>query len=177
MKFLQVLLIVILVIIAVPLIGALFIKKDYAINRSIVVHRPSTQVYDYLRLLKNQDQFSKWNRMDPAMKKAYNGTDGTVGFMYAWDSQTKAGKGTQKIKALTPNKEVNMEVAFEKPFKNTMQASFLTEPVADNQTQVTWAIKGRNSYPMNFMNLFIGSMLGKDVDSSLATLKSNLEHQ
>lgn len=37
---------------------------------------------------------------DPNMRKNFKGTDGTVGFCYAWDGNKKAGKGEQEIIAL-----------------------------------------------------------------------------
>ncbi len=178
MKFLKILLVIIVIIIAVPLIIALFVKKDYALARSIVINKPTQQVYDYVKLLNNQDHFSKWNMLDPAKKTTNAGTDGTVGFVYAWDSEvSQAGKGEQEIKSLKDGKEVNMEVRFERPFKSVLQASFQTEPVADNQTKITWGINGHNPYPMNIMNLMMPSMLGNDIDTSLNNLKVLLEKQ
>ena len=34
---------------------------------------------------------------------------------------------------------------------------------------------GKNPYPMNFMNLFLDKLLGKDIETSLLTLKTILE--
>ncbi len=36
-------------------------------------------------------------------------------------------------------------------------------------------MNGKNNYPLNFMNLFMNNMLGKDLETSLTTLKSILE--
>jgi hypothetical protein len=51
----------------------------------------------------------------------------------------------------------------------------VTEAVAADQTKVKWALKGKSAYPLNFMNLFMNSVLGKDIESSLVTLKGILE--
>ena len=113
---------------------------------------------------------------DPAMKKDLKGTDGTVGFVYAWDSNNKqAGKGEQEIVKLTEGKEVDAEVRFEKPFAGIAQTQMTTEPAGANQTTVSWGMTGKSKYPMNFMNLFLGNMLGKDLDISLTNLKNILE--
>ncbi len=43
---------------------------------------------------------------DPLMKKQFKGTDGTVGFLYAWDSQNnEVGKGEQEIERIKDGKE------------------------------------------------------------------------
>ena len=70
-------------------IGLFFIKKDYQIEREIVINQPKTEVFNYIKSLRNQDNFSKWATMDPNMKKVYTGTDGTPGFISFWDSEIK----------------------------------------------------------------------------------------
>lgn len=63
--------------------------------------------------------------MDPNMKKDFRGTDGTVGFVYAWDGNKKAGKGEQEIKKITEGERVDVEVRFEKPLKESLQPRLL----------------------------------------------------
>lgn len=175
MKALKMVLLVIVSLIALFLITALFVKKDYDVERSITINKPNQEVFKYLKYLKNQDNYSKWVMMDPTMKKTFTGTDGTVGFIYAWDGNKQAGKGEQEIKNITDEKQLDIELRFEKPFKSTAQAPMSTESLGDNQTKVTWGIKGTSSYPMNVMNLFIDGILGKDIDVSLNNLKTILE--
>lgn len=89
MKILKIILIVILVVIAIPLVVALFVKKDYVVEREISINKPSQEVFDYVKYLRNHDYFSKWASMDPNMKKTYSGTIGQVGFVSAWESEDK----------------------------------------------------------------------------------------
>lgn len=83
MNILKKILIAIAMLIAAVLLAALFIKKDYAVEKQIVINKPKQTVFDYIKLLKNQDNYSKWAMMDPNMTKTYRGTDGTVGFVSA----------------------------------------------------------------------------------------------
>ncbi|CAN5602141.1 SRPBCC family protein [soil metagenome] len=169
-------LLIIVIIIAIPLIMALFIKKDYTVQREITINKSNDVVYNYVKYLRNQEQYSKWVMTDPAMRKKLTGTDGTVGFIYAWDSDNKqAGKGEQEIMQLQEGKEVDTEVRFIKPFEGIAHIIMTTETAGENQTKVSWGMTGQNKYPMNFMNLFIGNMLGKDLDVSLNNLKTILE--
>jgi hypothetical protein len=157
------------------LIIALFVKKELSVRREIIINRPVAEVYDYVRFLKNQDYYSKWVMTDPNMKKIFKGTDGTVGFVYGWDGNKQAGEGEQEIMALKPNKLVDIEVRFVRPFKNVGRTPMQTVKVEEGKTKVIWGMDGHNPYPMNLMNAMMQGMLAKDVDISLNNLKTILE--
>jgi uncharacterized membrane protein len=164
-------------LITLLLIVALFVKKEYTIEREITINKPKTEVFNYVKHLKNQDNYSNWVMQDPAMKKEFRGMDGTVGFVYAWDSNKKnAGKGEQEIKNIKEGERVDVEVRFQKPFQGVATAPIITEGMSANQTKVKWAMNGKSKYPLNFMNLFMDNMLGKDLEASLNNLKTILEN-
>ncbi|MGZ3871364.1 MAG: SRPBCC family protein [Mucilaginibacter sp.] len=176
MNALIILLVIIAALIALVLIIALFIKKEYVIQRHIIIHQNSGVVFDYVKYLKNQEHYSKWVRMDPDAKKVYKGTDGTVGFISVWESKNNnVGKGEQEIKKIADGSRIECELRFERPFKNVASTFMETVPVSGNQTNVNWGMNGKNRYPFNLMNLFIPDMLGKDIDTSLGMLKKVLE--
>lgn len=178
MKALKKILLVIVVLIAIVLILAAFTKKKYGVEREIVINKPKQEVFDYIKHLKNQDNYSKWAMMDPAMKKTYTGTDGTVGFVSAWDSEKKdVGKGEQEIKKIAEGERVDFELRFIKPFESTEQAYMQTETVSPTSTRVKWGFDGHMNYPMNLMLLFMDfeKMIGDDLQTGLTNLKSNLE--
>lgn len=81
--YIKTILIIILVIIAIPFIIALFVKKEYKVEREVVIHKPVTEVFDYIKHLKNQDSYSKWAMIDLNIKKTFTGTDAKVGFISA----------------------------------------------------------------------------------------------
>ncbi|MEO6315819.1 MAG: SRPBCC family protein [Chitinophagaceae bacterium] len=162
------------------LIIALFVKKEYALEREIIINRPVGEVYNYIKLLKNQDNYSVWNRIDPGMQKTYTGIDGTIGFLYAWDSKNKkAGKGEQEIVNVQQDERLGMKIHFIKPFEGMANAYLTTTAVAAGQTKVKWGLDSSMKYPMNIMLLFMNmeSMLGKDLAAGLADLKTILEKQ
>jgi len=177
MNILLIIITIIVGLIAILLIIAAFTKKSYSIQRETVINRPIGDVFDYIRYLKNQDYFNKWVMMDPNLKKSFRGTDGTVGFVYAWEGNKKAGKGEQEIKNISENKKMEIEVRFEKPFKGISQAPFTTEAIAANQTKVTWGLSSTMNYPMNVMLVFMNmdKLLGNDMETSLGNLKSILQ--
>ena len=93
MKIVKKILIVIVVIIAIPFVIALFTKREYAVEKEILINKPSQEVFDYIKLLKNEERYNKWVMADPTMKREYKGVDGTPGFVYAWDGNDHVGAG------------------------------------------------------------------------------------
>lgn len=178
MKIFKRVLIVLAVVIAVPLIVAIFLKKEYAVERELSINKPNQEVFDYIKHLKNQDEYSKWASMDPNMKKTYSGVDATVGFISAWDSDDKdVGKGEQEIMKITNGKRVDFELRFLEPFESTEKAYMTTESISSNETLVKWGFNGKMNYPMNLMFLFMDfeKMIGDDLQTGLENLKVILE--
>ncbi|RPD38222.1 SRPBCC family protein [Chitinophaga barathri] len=178
MNILITILLILAGIIVLLLIIGLFSKKDYAISREVVINRPVPAVFDFVKYLKNQEQYFKYVMMDPGMKKEYHGTDGAVGLKYHWDSQHKnVGKGSQEIKQVVPNERIDYEVVFLKPFEGVLHSSLHTDAAGPDSTKVTWKAASSMKYPMNIMLLFMNmeKMIGKDFDESLQNLKKVLE--
>ena len=178
MKILKKILFVVIGIIVIALIAAIFIKKDYNVERDITINKPKDSVFNYIKYLKNQDNFSKWASMDKNMKKTYTGTDGTVGFVSAWDSDNKdVGKGEQTIAGIVNNESIDYNLHFIKPFDAQATAYLTVETVGNNQTKVRWGFAGKMKYPMNLMLLCMNmdKMLGDELLIGLNNLKAILE--
>ncbi|MFN8256148.1 MAG: SRPBCC family protein [Bacteroidales bacterium] len=174
----MIILYIILGLVAVVLIVPLFLKKDYAVVKEILIEKPKQQVFDYVKLLKNQDNYSVWALMDPNMKKGFSGIDGTAGCISTWESLHKnVGTGEQEIKGIKEGERIDYELRFLKPFKSTSLAFMTTEAVSENQTRVKWGFSGKMNYPMNLMLLFMNmeAAIGKDFNTGLGNLKSILE--
>jgi hypothetical protein len=166
-------------IIVIFLIIGLFVKKDYSVGKDIIVNKPKTAVFEYLKFLKNQNKFSVWGSMDPTMKTDFRGTDGTVGFVSAWESDNNknVGKGEQEILKMVDGERIDYEIRFLKPFKSTSWAYITTIAVNDNQTKVHWEFTGKMKYPTNLTLLFMNmeKMVGGDLEKGLQNLKVLLE--
>jgi hypothetical protein len=162
-------------VVVVVLISALFISKEYKVDRNITINKPKSEVFNYIKFLRNQDQFSVWARMDPKMKKGFSGTDGTPGAISSWEGNKDVGKGEQEIKSVDEGNRIDFELRFEKPMESIADAFMTTASTNDQSTVVTWGIKGTSPYPWNFMNLFMGFMLGGDLDGGLKNLKTVME--
>lgn len=167
--------IVIAIIIAVPLIIALFVKREYTVERNLVINKPTPVVFNYVSHIKKQVEFNVWVQADPNMKQEFTGTDGTVGFINSWNGNKKVGEGEQEITKITPNDRMDMALRFKRPMESNATAYFITKDAGNNRTALTWGMNGRSPYPMNFMNLFMNAMLGRDMETSLNNLKDILE--
>lgn len=165
------------IILTIIFVVPLFVRKDYSFYRDIVISRPKPEVFAFIRQLKNQELYSKWVMTDPDMKKEFRGTDGTVGFVYGWNGNAKAGEGEQEIKGIKEGEKIDIEIRFVRPFKGIAHTPLTTEALSENQTKVTWGMSGTQKYPMNLMNLFNEALLGKDLGASLTNLKDILENK
>jgi len=177
MSILSIILIVIGALIVLPFILAIFTSKETYIEREIIVNKPVKEVFDYVKYLRNSEQYNKWVMTDPNMKKEYVGTDGTVGFIYKWDSQNKqVGQGEQEIIGMSENKKIDYELRFIRPFPNTANGYMVTEP-AGNATKVKYIFRGPGKYFMRVMQLILNikKMLARDMDTTLSNLKNILE--
>jgi len=156
---------------------ALAAPKKYDVSRKIVVNSPLGDTYQYLLLIKNQDDWSPWKTRDPNMTQEQSGTDGTVGFINRWEGNKDVGMGEQELISFTENKSIESELRFLKPWKSVSIGYFLVNEIEPNKTEVVWGFRGENKVPMNIMMLFynMDKAVGKDFELGLSNLKAQLE--
>lgn len=167
----------ILGIIALVMVVAIFTKKDYTIVRDIKINKSDTVIYDYLRFLDNHKDFNAWFLKDPNMVETSENTDGQVGYILKYEGNKDLGAGEQELIALKPNKLIDIELRFIKPFKSVSRTPFELQNIGTSETNVKWTMHGKMNYPLNFALLFVDmeKFLGKDVQKSLENLKVQLE--
>lgn len=166
-------------IIALLLIAALFMPKEYAVEREVTINKPVDSVFKYVKYLKNQNEFSVWANIDPNMKSTFTGTDGAVGAISAWESKVKeVGIGEQEITKINEGKRLDFELRFKEPMNDTAMGFMSTEMVSENQTKVKWGINGIIPYPINLMLPFMkmDQMIGNDLQKGLENLKGKMEN-
>jgi hypothetical protein len=168
-------LLVIAGIIALLLVIALFTKRGYHIQREIIINAPLSKVFDYLKQLKNWDNFNERATADSDRKTVFKGTDGTVGFIYAWSGNKKVGEGEKEIMFISEGEKIDIEIRFIKPFTLTGYTSMVTESMSGNQTKVTFSNASTLKYPLNILLLLVEKGIAKDMDTSLSSLKDILE--
>jgi hypothetical protein len=176
MKLWKKILIVILCIIALPFIIALFIPRTYTVSVSETINKPAQEVYDYIRILDNQKNYSVWVMEDPNLHPEIIGTDGTVGATQKWNSTNEnVGEGSQTISALTPDR-MDVDLHFIRPFEGTAKAAYLFKPASENQTVLTAEFYSNSPYPMNLPSYLFGKkMIAEAQTTNLQNVKRILE--
>jgi hypothetical protein len=146
------------------------------IEKSISIGKSPATVFDYLKYTRNQDKFSVWNMADPGMKKEYKGTDGTVGFVYGWDSTNKnVGAGEQETTGIEEGKRIEYAIRFFRPMQNNGISAFEISGTGEGTSLVRWVFESPSKFPMVLFAPIFKIMLGKDLGKGLNNLKNILE--
>lgn len=178
MGIIKKILVLLILIFAIVLIAAYFMPKNYAVEREITINKPVDTVFNYVKYLKNQNEFSVWANIDPKMKSKISGTDGTVGAISAWESNVKeVGVGEQEIIKITEGSRLDFALRFKKPMDDTAVGFISTEAVTANKTKVKWGVSGVIPYPMNIMlpMMKMDQMIGNDLQKGLENLQAKLD--
>lgn len=168
----------IVALVVLVLVVAAIAPSDYSVRREVMIQKSNQEVFEYIKYLKNQDNFSTWATKDPNMEKTFEGTDGTVGFTSFWNSEVEeVGMGEQEIMKIDEGKRIEFQLRFKKPFEATDMAFMTTENV-DGQTKVVWGFDGNMPYPSNLMLLLMDfdTMLGPELQTGLNNLKTIMEN-
>ena len=156
---------------------AMIAPKTYEVSRSTSISRPISEVFDYVRSLKKQDEWGPWAKKDPNMTKEFAGTDGEVGAISSWKGNKEVGEGEQEITGMKQNEVVETQLRFLKPWKSESDAYIKVDDESNGSTKVTWGFSGKNKFPVSIMMLFMNmdKSVGKDFEQGLSDLKSILE--
>ena len=164
-------------IVVLVFILAMIAPKSYEVSRNIKVRQSVPVVFEYLKYLKNQDNWSPWGKRDPNMKKEFVGSDGEVGATSKWEGNKEVGSGEQEIKRIVENEVIESELRFLKPWKSQSDAYLKVKEMGADETEVTWGFSGKNKFPVSIMMLFMNmdKTVGKDFEEGLLSLKDILE--
>ena len=166
----------VLIILLIIVVLANIAPKEYDVSRSIIIEKPLPEIFNYLKFINNQDNWSPWAEKDPNMKKTFTGIDGEVGFISAWVGNKDVGEGEQELTGIVENQVVESQLRFLKPFKSTSDA-YLKVSKEPSGTKVIWRFSGKNKFPISIMMLFMNmdKTVGKDFEYGLNKLKGILE--
>jgi len=161
----------------VVLLIAISTRPDtYHVERSTTISAPPAVVYAQIADFHKWESWSPWDKMDPQMKRTYEGTQGTVGATYAWVGNDKVGAGKMTVAAIDPNKRLEIKLQFIKPFEDTAKNGFSLES-AGNGTKVTWFMDGAHNFLSKAMCLVMDmdKRIGSDFEKGLADMKKVAE--
>lgn len=178
LKALAVIAVVAVIAVAAVLAYAATRPDTFRIERAAGIQAPPERILPLIDDFRNWREWSPWEKMDPALKRAYSGAPSGKGAVYEWEGNNKVGKGRMEIMDVSPPSRVTIKLDFLKPFEAHNTAEFTLTP-RGGTTDVTWAMHGPNLFIGKVMSLFFSMdrMVGKDFETGLANLKTTAERQ
>ena len=150
--------------------------SDFRITRTATVSAPPPAVFAQVNDFHKWEAWSPWEKLDPAMKKTYEGASEGTGAIYSWVGNNKVGEGRLTLTESRPSDLIRIKLEFLRPWKATNATEFTFKPEG-NQTVVTWSMSGRKNFMLKAFGLFMNldKMVGADFEKGLAQLKSLVE--
>jgi hypothetical protein len=146
---------------------------SFRIERSAQISAPDAVVFSLLNDFHQWLKWSPWEKLDPNMKKTFEGSASGPGARYAWVGNSKAGEGRMTILHSKPNELVSIQLEFIKPFAATHRTTFTLSPSGAG-TEVHWIMEGENGFSSKAFSLFVNmdQLVGKDFEQGLANLNT-----
>ena len=149
----------------------------YHVERATKIEAPAPVVFAQLEDFKAWPAWSPWDKLDPAMKKMYDGPPSGVGSSYSWQGNDKVGKGKVTITESQPPTRIGYRLEFMEPFSAVATTSFMLKPEGDKGVGITWAMDGTNNLIGKVFGIFMNmdQSIGGDFEKGLAALKTTSE--
>lgn len=150
--------------------------SEFRVARTITIAAPPQATFTLVNDFHNWTAWSPWEKLDPALKRTYEGASAGTGAKYSWAGNKQVGEGRMTVTESNASNLIRIKLEFLKPFAATNVAEFTFEP-AGQQTVVTWAMTGKNNFFLKAFGLLMSmdKMVGGDFEKGLASMKSVAE--
>jgi len=151
--------------------------SEFHIERSITMAAPRDTAFAQVDDFHAWSAWSPWEKLDPTMKRTFEGSPAGRGAGYSWAGNDKVGEGRMTIQESEKPSKIVIKLEFIKPWTATNQATFSFVPAAEG-TKVTWAMDGQNNFMAKGVSLFMDmdKLVGSDFEKGLASLKTAAEN-
>ena len=173
---LKIVLIALVAIVVVFVVAVAMQPSEFRVTRTASISAPAPAVFAQVNDFHKWEAWSPYAKLDPAMKKAYEGAPAGTGAIYTWAGNSEVGEGRTTIVESRPNELIRITLEMFRPFAGTNAVEFTFRPEG-NQTAVTWSLAGRNNFISKAVSLFMNmdKMIGGQFEKGLAQLKSVVE--
>lgn len=146
---------------------------SFHIERSVTVSAPPQIPFVAVNDFHEWAAWTPYEKLDPQMKKTFEGPTAGVGAVYKWDGNDKSGAGSMTNVTTEAPSRIVLNLDFTKPFTASNVATFTFTPVGAG-TKVTWAMDGHSGFLSKAFGLVMNmdSLVGNDFASGLETLKT-----
>lgn len=151
---------------------------QFRVARALTISAPAAEPFAQVNDFHNWTAWSPWEKLDPAMKRVYEGPSAGTGARYAWNGNNNVGEGSTTIVESRPHELIRMKLEFLRPFAATNDVDFTFEPRGD-QTLVTWSMTGKKNFMAKAVHLFmnIDKICGGQFEEGLANMKAVVENR
>lgn len=172
----KIILLVLAATVALILVLATFQPAEFRVTRSATIAAPASAAFAAINDFHRWQEWSPWEKLDPNLKRTFEGPASGVGSIYGWEGNSKVGSGRMAIAASNPAEGIRIQLDFLKPWESHCVTDFTFAPEG-NGTVVTWTMSGPNNFFSKLMNVFtsMDKLIGGDFEKGLANLKSTLE--
>ncbi len=170
---------IIALIVVAAVLGYAATRPDtFRIQRTASIQAPAEKIFALINDFRNWRVWSPWEKMDPTLKRTFEGPPNGPGARYEWEGNKKVGKGRMEIMDAPPPHRIEIKLDFLRPFEAHNIVEFTLAPQG-SATNVTWAMHGPNLFVGKVMGLFFNMdrLVGKDFEAGLANLKTVAERQ
>ena len=166
--------VVVLIVLVVAVVAIQ--PSEFRVTRTATIAAPAPAVFAQVNDFHNWTAWSPWEKVDPAMKRSYEGAPAGVGAVYQWSGNNEVGEGRSTIVESRPDELVRIRLEFFRPFRATSNAQFTFKPDGE-RTVVTWSLDGDKTFVTKAVHLFINMdrMVGGQFEKGLADMKSVVE--
>ncbi|WP_120502143.1 SRPBCC family protein [Roseovarius sp. EL26] len=175
MRILKKLLVGGLALVVVLAIVGMLLPREVAVERSIVIDAPASEIYPHVSNLKATTAWSPWLGQDPETKLTFNEVEAGVGAVMEWASENRnVGSGYMEIVEAVENEAVSVALDFGD--MGTAKAGWTFDEV-DGQTTATWGmVADMGAGPIGrWMGLKMDDWVGADYERGLQNLKALVE--
>ena len=141
-------------IVVVFLVVVAMQPSDFKVERSATMRAPAPAAFAQVNDFQKWQAWSPWEKVDPALKRQYEGPKAGTGAVYAWQGNKDVGEGRMTITESKPAELVRIKLEFFQPFAATNQADFTFKPAGDGTT-VTWTMTGQNNFLSKAICMFV----------------------
>ena len=166
-----------LVVLLLLLAGVVASRPDsYRVERVATIAAPAELLFPMVNDFHRWGAWSPWEKLDPAMKRSFEGPAAGVGAKYGWSGNDEVGEGRMTIVESQPPARIGIKLEFVKPWESTSDTLF-TFAQQGAATRVTWAMEGRHNFVSKAFSMFaaMDAMVGPDFEKGLASMKGLAE--
>ena len=152
--------------------------STYRVSRAARIEAPPSAVYPHLVDLRRWVPWSPWEGEDPYTVRTWSGRESGVGAAYAWSGNREAGEGSMRIVAAEPDRRLDLELSFVRPFPATNTVRLDLDPESQGMACVLTMTMGGTLHPLlralsRVMPL--DRMVAKDLEQALGRLRDVVE--